>query len=116
MGDDQSCREVERFDVVVIGSGIGGMCSAAWLASAGLTVAVLERSRHLGGRASHRVRRDAVVTTGAIMIPMGPGSAIRQAFDAVGAEMNMIDTTGRMRYRLAHGDYDLPPGGGGLYG
>ena len=50
------------------------------------------------------------------MIPMGPGSAIRQAFDAVGAEMNMIDTTGRMRYRLAHGDYDLPPGGGGLYG
>ena len=21
-----------------------------------------------------------------------------------------------MRYRLSHGDYDLPPGGGGLYG
>lgn len=116
MPEDESPPEDEHFDAIVIGSGMGGMCSAAWLASAGLKVAVLERSGHLGGRASHRVRRDSIVTTGAIMIPMGPGSAIRQAFDAVGAEMDMVDTTGRMRYRLAHGDYDLPPGGGGLYG
>jgi phytoene dehydrogenase-like protein len=94
---------------------MGGMCSAAWLASAGLKVAVLERSGHLGGRASHRVRRDSIVTTGAIMIPTGPGSAIRQAFDAVGAEMNMVDTTGRMRYRLAHGDYTAALMGVGIH-
>ena len=62
------------------------------------------------------MREDWRVTTGALMIPMGPGSAIRQAFDLVGAEMDMVDITGRMRYRLSHGDYDLPPGGGGLYG
>jgi phytoene dehydrogenase-like protein len=30
--------------------------------------------------------------------------------------MDVIDLTGRMRYRLGHGDYDLPPTGGGLYG
>lgn len=77
---------------------------------------VAEKSRYLGGRCSHRIRKDCIVTTGAIMIPMGPGSAIRQAFDAIGAEMDMIDITGRMRYRLDHGDYDLPEEGGGLPG
>ena len=104
------------FDAVVIGSGVGGMCAAARLTGAGMTVLVLEKSPYLGGRCSHRVREDCLVTTGALMIPMGPNSAIRQAFDAVGAEMDMVDLTGRMRYRLAHGDYDVPRDGGGLYG
>ena len=103
-------------DAVVVGSGIGGMCAAARLTAMGMKVIVVEKSPYPGGRCSHRVREDCHVTTGALMIPMGPDSAIRQAFDAVGAEMDMVDITGRMRYRLNHGDYDLPPGGGGLYG
>ena len=107
---------IPKVDVIVIGSGMGGMCAAARLTSKGFKVLVVEKSRYLGGRCSHRVRRDCIVTTGAIMIPMGENSAIREAFDAVGAKMDMVDITGRMRYRLAHGDYDLPPGGGGLYG
>lgn len=106
----------DRFDAIVVGAGMGGMCAAARLTSAGMKVLVVEKTPYLGGRCGHRVRDDCVVTTGALMIPMGPNSAIRQAFDAVGAEMDMVDITGRLRYRLAHGDYDLPPGGGGLYG
>ncbi len=106
----------DEFDAVIIGSGMGGMCAAARLTGAGKRVLVLEKSPYLGGRCSHRVRSDCVVTTGAVMIPMGSDSAIREAFDAVGAEMDMIDLTGRMRYRLRHGDYDTPPEGGGLIG
>jgi len=93
---------------------MGGMCAAARLTAAGRKVIVLEKSPHLGGRCSHRERDGFTVTTGAIMIPMGENSAIRQAFDAVAAPMDMVETTGRMRYRLAHGDYDLPKTGGGL--
>ncbi len=103
-------------DVIVLGAGMGGMCAAAYLTAAGYRVLLLEKSRHLGGRCSHRERDGFTVTTGAIMIPMGPDSAIRQAFDAMGADMDMVETTGRMRYRLLHGDYDLPLVGGGLRG
>jgi phytoene dehydrogenase-like protein len=108
--------QANNVDAVVIGSGLGGLCAAARLTAMGMQVLVVEKSGHPGGRCSHRLRQECRVTTGALMIPMGPDSAIRQAFDAVGAEMDMVDITGRMRYRLSHGDYDLPPGGGGLYG
>ena len=104
------------FDVTVIGAGIGGMCAAARLTAAGHKVLLVEKSPHLGGRCSHRIKGDYTVTTGAIMIPMARHSAIREAFDLVGAPMNMIELTGRMRYRLPHGDYDLPASGRGLFG
>ncbi len=102
--------------VVVIGAGLGGLCSAAYLVADGFDVTLIEKSPYPGGRCSHRDRDGYIVTTGAMMVPMGPSSAIRQAFDALGLEMDMIDVTGRMRYRMPHGDYDLPPGGGGLAG
>jgi phytoene desaturase len=43
--------------VVVIGSGVGGLSTACYLADAGATVTVLERNEQLGGRAS-RLYRD----------------------------------------------------------
>lgn len=106
----------ENFDAIVIGAGMGGICAAARLTGEGMRVLLIEKSPYMGGRCGHRVREDCLVTTGALMIPMGPGSAIRQAFDILDVDMDMVDLTGRMRYRLAHGDYDLPPGGGGLFG
>jgi len=107
---------MSEFDAIIVGSGVGGICAAAYLVAGGKRVAVVEKSPYLGGRCSHREREDCKVTTGALMIPMGPRSAIRQAFDAMGVEMDMIDLTGKMRYRLAHGDYDISPRGGGLLG
>ncbi len=107
---------MERFETIVIGAGMGGMCAAARLTAAGQKVLVVEKSPHLGGRCSHRNRGPFTVTTGAIMIPMAKHSAIREAFDSVGAPMNMIELTGRMRYRLPHGDYDQSQSGGGLLG
>ena len=103
-------------DAVVVGAGMGGMCAAARLTAAGMQVLVAERTPYLGGRCSHRVRDDVIVTTGAIMIPMASGSAIREAFDLLDVPMDMIELTGRMMYRLPHGDYDQAKDGGGLRG
>ncbi len=107
---------MNTFDAVVIGAGMGGMCAAARLTATGKKVLLIEKSGHFGGRCSHRTKGDYTVTTGAIMIPMAKRSAITEAFDLVGAPMNMIELTGRMRYRLPHGDYDLPESGRGLLG
>lgn len=105
-----------HYDSIVIGAGMGGMSAAAFLTAAGQKVLLLEKSPYLGGRCSDRLREGCRVTTGALMLSYGPNSAIRQGFDAVGAKMEMVDTTHGMRYRLAHGDYELPAGGGGLLG
>ncbi len=84
--------------------------------AAGQRVLVVEKSPHLGGRCSHRDRNGCRVTTGAIMIPMAESSAIRQAFDLLDVPMDMIELTGRVRYRLPHGDFDQARSGGGLRG
>ena len=47
---------------------------------------------------------------------MATTSAIRETFDLLEVPMEMIELTGRMRYRLPHGDYDQASEGGGLKG
>jgi len=45
------------FDGVVIGAGHNGLTTAAYLARAGMKIAVLERNRRIGGGSHERWRR-----------------------------------------------------------
>ncbi len=105
---------MQRWDAVIIGAGMGGLCAAARLVAAGRRVLLIEKSGHLGGRCSHRDRDGVRVTTGAIMIPMAAHNATREPFDLLGVPLDMIELTGQMRYRLRHGDFDQATSGGGL--
>lgn len=105
-----------KVDAVVIGSGVGGLCAAARLVHQGMKVAVLERLPILGGRLSSRLVKGFRIPTGAIIVPFEGRSTFRETFDLFGLPMNVRPIEGAYRYRLSHGDYDVPTGGGGLFG
>jgi len=106
-----------KVDALVIGSGVGGLCAAARLVAEGLKVEVIEKLTVLGGRFSTRDLQGCKVTTGAIMVPFGERSALHETFHLMEAPFNVREGQGGFRYRLRHGEYDVPPeGGGGLLG
>jgi phytoene desaturase len=106
-----------RVDILVIGSGVGGLCAAARLAAAGRAVRVVEKLPFLGGRFSTRSLKGFQVTTGAIMVPFGERSAFHETFSLLGVPLRVREPRGGFRYRLRHGEYEPPAeGGGGLLG
>ncbi len=98
------------YDVVVIGSGAGGLCAAARLAHAGLKLLVVERLPYMGGRFSSLKHKGFSITTGAVSIECG--SALEQTFREVGAEFDVRRPTPRVAYRIEGRDYLLPERGG----
>lgn len=74
-----------EYDVVVIGSGLGGLSAAALLARAGLHVAVVERNEHPGGYAQV-FRRGEYVFDPAIHFTLdaGPGGFTPKLLEHVG--------------------------------
>jgi len=74
-------------DVLVIGAGMGGVCAAARLASAGQRVLLVEREARVGGRASSFEHDGFVINTGAIAIENG--GMMEQTFADVGATLEL---------------------------
>ena len=93
------------YDVVVIGSGIGGICAAALLAHAGYKALLVERTPLLGGRCSTMENQGFKLTTGVISV--SPGAAVNQVFDEVGAPFDVAHVT-RLAYRVSGRDYEMP--------
>jgi phytoene dehydrogenase-like protein len=76
-------EQTDRYDVLVIGSGIGGLCAAARLAHAGRSVLLAERDQRVGGRASTEEIDGFRINTGAVAIELG--GVMQETFDEVGA-------------------------------
>ena len=55
----------QKWDIILVGAGIGGLTAAAYLAKAGLRVLVLDRNPHPGGTAYAYHRKG-------FSFPMGP--------------------------------------------
>jgi len=70
------------FDAIVIGSGVGGMCAAALLASEGQRVLLAEKRRYLGGRFSTVDHNGYKCATGGLAVPVGRD--LEQVCDAIG--------------------------------
>lgn len=100
-------------DVVVIGSGIGGMCAAALLAHAGYKTVVMENLALLGGRYSCIDWQGYKIPTGGHIVNQGKDDPIYQTLEEVGAQgIEFREFKVPVRYRIAGRDHDLEGKGG----
>jgi len=81
-----------RYDITVIGSGAGGIFSAALMAHRGYKVLLLEKTERLGGRFSTEEYQGFKLPTGAILIHT-KGST-EDIFNEVGASFEVRDASG----------------------
>ncbi len=97
------------YDVLVIGSGMGGMCSAALLASNGLRTLVVERLPRIGGRCSTVEFDGFKCTTGVIGVEMG--GCVEEVFRRVGADFP-VRPARPPHYLIGGHVHEVPPTGG----
>lgn len=76
---------MERYDAVIIGSGMGGLCTAYIMAKEGMKVCVLEKNRQLGGSLQIFSRDKAIFDTGVHYIgALSPGQNLYRYFKYFG--------------------------------
>ncbi|MFC1925816.1 phytoene desaturase family protein [Chloroflexota bacterium] len=80
-------KQHNKYDVLVIGSGIGGLCTAALLAKKGYRTLVVERLPLPGGRCSTIDYKGFKITTGLIGIPMA--GVLGGILEEVGAHIDV---------------------------
>lgn len=103
----------QKTDVVIIGSGIGGLCCAALLAHYGLDVVVCESHSLLGGaahgfeREGHHFDSGPSLYSGMSFSPSP--NPLRQVLDIIGEDIDWVNYN-TWGCRLPEGDFDAAVG------
>jgi phytoene dehydrogenase-like protein len=72
----------EKYPAIIIGAGIGGLSTAAYLSKLGISSLLLEQSDQVGGRCSTRTINELNYEIGALYIGGGAFDCLRQTFGA----------------------------------
>ncbi len=99
-----------QYDVVVVGAGMGGLCSAALLTHSGYTTLVVDKLPFVGGRASSVKYRGFTLPTGALYVETG--GVVERLFKEVGAPFAVRSFPMQLCFRMGGKDYLMPPKGG----
>jgi all-trans-retinol 13,14-reductase len=76
---------MEKFDVIIIGAGIGGLIAANFLVMKGYKVCVLEKNKQIGGALQVYVRNRVIFDTGVHYLGgLDPGQNLYQIFRYIG--------------------------------
>jgi prolycopene isomerase len=98
-----------KFDVIIIGAGIGGLTAAAMLSKCHLKVCVLEMAAHPGGYLT-RFKRQGFAFDAAIhwINQMGPHGFVKRVFNLIGPDAPKTPENKRIRRFLSDSyDYTL---------
>jgi phytoene dehydrogenase-like protein len=88
----------QRYDALVIGAGVGGLCAAARLAHRGRRTLLVESRDRVGGRASTEELDGFKVNTGAVAIEYG--GVLEETFRAVGAPFEVRVPAPATKFRI----------------
>jgi len=93
----------DRWDVIIVGAGIGGLTAAAMLVKAGLHVLILDRNPHPGGTAYVYQRKG-------FTFPMGPlgfstPSTVKETLSKLDGDDLKLS---KIQYRIKAFDLDIP--------
>ena len=106
-------NDTSKPTALVIGAGLGGLLSAAKLATSGYEVEVFDRLPMIGGRFTNIEYKGFSLSTGALhMLPHGPAGPLAQMLKSVGANVNIVrsDPMAVIRLPLREGDNDYKNG------
>lgn len=99
--------QTDNFDVIVIGSGIGGLVTATQLAAKGASVLVLESYTIPGGSSGSFERNGYCFDQGASMIfgfgDQGTTNLLTRALDAVNVHLETVPDPVQIHYHLPEG-------------
>lgn len=98
----------EQYDVVIIGSGIGGLSAAALSAREGYQILVVESLPEIGGLCSTLEYRGFKIPTGVWLLPVH--GIVNDFFKEVGADYD-VRAIPAPCYRIEGKDYQLPEHG-----
>src|SRR3954452_25256367 len=102
----------DAYDAIVIGSGLGGLAAAAFLADSGKTPLVVERLDHPGGYAAAFRRGDYVFDPAVHVIGIGEHMMLARILDYVGVgELCSFQSTGAI-YEARFPDATVRAGAG----
>ena len=106
-------NNVAKPKAIIIGAGLGGLLSAAKLATSGYEVEIFERLPIIGGRFTNIDYKGFSLSTGALhMLPHGPSGPLAQMLKSVSADVNIVrpDPMTIIRIPKRKGDNDYKNG------
>jgi len=101
----------QRYDAIVIGSGVGGSCAAALLANEGLRVLLVEKRAYLGGRFSTSDHDGYLCATGGLAVQVG--GPIEKVCASIGIESG-VQPANRSAWWIEGKFHEISRSGGSL--
>ena len=96
----------DNYDIVIIGSGLGGLTAASLLSRKGFKTLVVESRSRIGGRFSTFEYEGFKLPTGAILIPDG---WVVKLLEEMGIRTDNLRPITRVYYRIDGERYEIPP-------